>query len=276
MAKRIVTKIGDIFCAKIGDREKCYFQYVANDLCQLNSSVIRVFTTHYTLEAEPDIGVVVEDKIAFYAHTILRDGILNNAWYKVGRSNDIGEKDLIEVLFGQTQEFNTIIENTPNGFPSIQLTPINPLDNWYVWHVSEKSIPVGKLSPKYIAIIELGPVFPYPSIVDRMQYGYYKGTHKEYDLIKRIPRNNIDSYIKKYYEDETILRYLHFVEQTVTQEIVVLSNLVVKLSKGNPSEKGYNLYDSPFGYENWKHDEFITAEEFYLAWDNPDRLKVVR
>lgn len=47
MAKRIVTKIGDVFCAEIDNRIKRYFQYIVNDMEQLNSSVIRVFKTHY-------------------------------------------------------------------------------------------------------------------------------------------------------------------------------------------------------------------------------------
>lgn len=42
MTKRIVTKIGDVFCAEIDNRIKRYFQYIVNDMEQLNSSVIRV------------------------------------------------------------------------------------------------------------------------------------------------------------------------------------------------------------------------------------------
>lgn len=40
MGKRIVTKIGDVFCIEIDGKYKCFFQYIANDLEQLNSSVI--------------------------------------------------------------------------------------------------------------------------------------------------------------------------------------------------------------------------------------------
>ena len=41
--KRIVTKIGNVFSVKLNESKKKYFQYVANDIYQLNSSVIRVF-----------------------------------------------------------------------------------------------------------------------------------------------------------------------------------------------------------------------------------------
>ena len=37
------TKLGDIFCVKIDENNKKYFQYIANDLTQLNSDVIRAF-----------------------------------------------------------------------------------------------------------------------------------------------------------------------------------------------------------------------------------------
>lgn len=42
MAKRIVTRIGNVFCAEIEGKFKCFFQYIAKDMTQLNSSVIRV------------------------------------------------------------------------------------------------------------------------------------------------------------------------------------------------------------------------------------------
>lgn len=87
--KRIVTKIGDVFCAEVDGEFKAYFQYVANDLTQLNSSVIRVFKTHYPIDHKPVIEDIVKDEVAFYAHTVLRWGIELNAWYKIGKSTDI-------------------------------------------------------------------------------------------------------------------------------------------------------------------------------------------
>lgn len=76
MTKRIVTKIGDVFCAEIDNRIKRYFQYIVNDMEQLNSSVIRVFKTHYPMEHKPVCDEVVKDEVEFYAHTVLRAGIL--------------------------------------------------------------------------------------------------------------------------------------------------------------------------------------------------------
>ena len=43
MVKRIITRVGDVFCAEIDGEYKSYFQYIEKDIEQLNSSVIMVF-----------------------------------------------------------------------------------------------------------------------------------------------------------------------------------------------------------------------------------------
>ena len=86
MVKRVVTKIGNIFCAEIDGQYKCYFQYIANDLTELNSSVIRVFKRHYPIEYIPDFDKIVKDEVSFYDHTVLSVGIRYGYWSKVGES----------------------------------------------------------------------------------------------------------------------------------------------------------------------------------------------
>ena len=83
MAKRIVTKMGDIFCVEIDNGYKRFFQYIINDIEALNSSVIRVFKTHYPMDYRPIIEEIVMDEVEFYAHTVLRAGIVYGAWYKL-------------------------------------------------------------------------------------------------------------------------------------------------------------------------------------------------
>ena len=55
MAKRVITKIGDVFMAIIDDTYKVYFQYITNDLEQLNSDVIRVFKKRYSKDEQPSL-----------------------------------------------------------------------------------------------------------------------------------------------------------------------------------------------------------------------------
>ena len=37
MKKRVITKIGDVFCVAIDGKYKKYLQYIVNDLTQLNN-----------------------------------------------------------------------------------------------------------------------------------------------------------------------------------------------------------------------------------------------
>ncbi len=67
MAKRIVTKIGDIFSVTLDNGNLRFFQYIANDWTDLNSSVIRVFKKEYPRGYELNPEEVVSDDVDFYA-----------------------------------------------------------------------------------------------------------------------------------------------------------------------------------------------------------------
>ena len=164
MAKRIVTKIGDVFCVDIDNQCKRYFQYIVNDMEQLNSSVIRVFKLHYPIDYQPIIDDIVKDEVEFYAHTVLRAGIVNNAWYKVGKSKDLGGDEYMDVLFGIAQ---ACMGDSPTN-----IKWVDPVENWYVWHINEPSVRIGRLTEEY-RHVEMGPVMSYISIVDRLRYGHY-------------------------------------------------------------------------------------------------------
>ena len=166
MAKRIVTRIGNVFCAEIDNECKRFFQYVANDLEYLNSSVIRAFKTKYPMDYEPEIEEIVKDEVEFYAHTILKFGIVFNAWYKVGTSKNIGD-EYKEVLFGTTHN---------HIYPSVhEIIEVNPAKNWRVWRINEPPIiQNGELSVEYVGKINQGGVIPYIDIINRLKFGYFK------------------------------------------------------------------------------------------------------
>ena len=63
--KRIYTKVGDVFSVPLDGGSKKYFQYVANDLTQLNSDVVRAFKQKYEIGAAPNLGDVVAAKWSF-------------------------------------------------------------------------------------------------------------------------------------------------------------------------------------------------------------------
>ena len=257
MAKRIVTKIGNVFCVEIDSEKKAYFQYIANDMSMLNSSVIRAFKTHYPIDANPKIDQIVSDDVAFYAHTVLRAGIQFNAWYKVGTSKEIDEETVSNVIF---------------GFPSIYVINSrkneetrNPLSNWYIWKINMDLIRVGKLPKEYWDIVEPGAVEPYVEIISRIKFGYYRYTSVEYDVLKRKPLSNVDSFIKAV--GERLTTYYQFKGQRVVKELIITDKEVIRLTTDSPNAKGYELRKADFSETNWLHKNFITRQEFEEAWN---------
>ena len=159
--KRIVTRIGNVFCAEINNEHKRFFQYVANDIEQLNSSVIRVFKNKYPIDYNPNVEDIVKDKIDFYAHTILKFGIEFNAWYKVGTSKTIGE-EYKNVWFG-------------NVSPEIYTNPyLNPAEHWIIWKINQPRIFIGKPNKEYKHLINRGDVISYIDIINRLTFGHFK------------------------------------------------------------------------------------------------------
>lgn len=154
MAKRIVTKIGDIFCVEIDGKHKRYFQYIANDLHQLNSSTIRVFKHNYAYDDKPSMEDIVADNVDFYTHTVLKFGIQDGLWEKVGKCKDVGSFD--SIIFRLYEEW--FPDDTPVG--------------WYIWHFGEEdSHYIGKQLGDYSSISEYGSVFPPSWVVERIKYG---------------------------------------------------------------------------------------------------------
>ncbi len=256
--KRIVTKIGYVFCAEIDGAFKAYFQYVANDLTMLNSSVIRVFKKRYPMDYTPVIEEIVKDEVLFYAHTILKFGIADKIWYKVGKSSNIGEEDLKNVFFCMTQSINYNL-NTH------EITKVDPLKNWFIWRIGHELKGVGRLPKKYYNIVELGTVYPFSSIIERIKYGYYMDSEYEYSVLKRQPLSDVDSYLKT--EDIDITVYYHFKGEHIVRELVIFNGEITRLTKECPSENGMTLRTAAFGDTNWLYNNFISREEFEAVWN---------
>lgn len=161
--KKTSIKIGDIFCVKIDDNYKMYFQYVADDLTQLNSAVIRVFKDKYSQNENLDFDKVVQGDISFYAHTVLKWGIKLGFWEKVGNCTVYGG---ITVLFRSSGD---------DGNLQIKIS-----ENWWVWHVNEEQEHVGKLTGEN-RFAEIGSVIPADSIVHRMKTGKYDFVYPKFE-----------------------------------------------------------------------------------------------
>ncbi|NPD80799.1 hypothetical protein HPS57_02245 [Prevotella sp. PINT] len=156
MQKRIVTKIGNIFCVEIDDKSKRFFQYIANDLTQLNSSVIRVFKRNYPLDSAPSMDEIIDDEVDFYAHTVLSVGIRTSTWYKVGNHKELGNID--NIMFKK--------------FSELSYSHMTKSNNWYIWNISKETVWIGEMTDEY-RHLDLGFVFPYSQIVAKIKTGEY-------------------------------------------------------------------------------------------------------
>lgn len=254
--KRITTKIGDIFCAVIDNEFKCFFQYIANDMTQLNSSVIRVFKTHYPLNITPKICDIMNDEVDFYAHTILRIGIENHGWKKIGTFRDLSSIDFNGILFASAEY---IIHRKINGV--LTSMEVNPLENWYVWKINQSRIFIGELPNELLEKVEAeSSVISYMEILDRIKYGYYRGGGCAYDIIKRIPRPHIHSFMRIETVDE--FRYFHFYGENLIDYCILAKKHTLKLLETD------SLKEMKFWDFNWGYGNFITKDEFLSIKNN--------
>ncbi|WP_312788858.1 hypothetical protein [Sphingobacterium sp.] len=159
MAKRVTTKIGDLFSAKIDDNTKKYFQLVAFDLTQLNSDVIRAFKNEYPIDATPNLSDIVNDEVAFYAHCVTKWGVKLGFWEQYGNIKEIG--DPTTVIFRDTNDYGQ--------YPGKKIVS----EKWYVWKIDDPSFTrVGKLTGENRKA-EIGLIINPESIVYRLRTGEY-------------------------------------------------------------------------------------------------------
>jgi hypothetical protein len=154
MKKRVIKKIGDLYVVKIDDTSKKYFQYIADDINQLNSNVIRAFNTAYPLEEEPNLSEVIQQDVAFYSHCFIRVGLKFDFWDKAGNVPEIGNLD--HILFRRSSDY---------GDPKVDISY-----KWWVWKINERSQYVGELKGE-ARKAEDGVVMDPLSIVHRMRTG---------------------------------------------------------------------------------------------------------
>jgi hypothetical protein len=131
---KLATRIGDVFSATLDGDCKRYFQYVASDLTQLNSDVIRIFKKIYLISDNPNLIEIVNGEIEIYAHCVLKLGLKMKLWQKVGNTPNVG--DTTQILFRDTNDYGS---NSGEN-------PILISHNWHVWRVNDRCFTrVGKL-----------------------------------------------------------------------------------------------------------------------------------
>lgn len=169
MAKRVISKIGDIFYVPLDNGNKKYFQYIANDLTQLNSDVIRVFKTVYSPKEEVDYTKLLSGEIDFHAHTMINLGMKLDFFFKEGK---------FEVL---PNIKNIIFRCTNDQGKKIDGKPIRISSNWHVWKINDYDFTkVGKLIGENRKA-ELGMVIPPYAIVERIKTGKFNFVYPDFE-----------------------------------------------------------------------------------------------
>ena len=165
---KIITKKGDIFSIKIDEDHKKYMQYIANDSTQLNSDVIRVFKKTFLINEMPNLDVVVNDDVDFYAHCVVNLGVKLGVWEKIGKNENLGS--LESILFRGTKDYGHRVGEQP----------IKISNNWYIWKINDidftKIGKIGNYKKADIGII----VTPF-DILDRIRFGKYVFFYPEYE-----------------------------------------------------------------------------------------------
>jgi hypothetical protein len=165
--KRVTIRLGDIFVVKLEDCQK-YFQYIADDMTMLNSSVIRAFREKYLLESVSDLKDVVNGEVEFYAHTSLRLGVKMGLWEKVGNNPDTGT--IAHILFRDSKDYG----HGPGE------KPVKISSRWEVWRINEEFRYVGKLQGENRKA-EIGVVEPPIEIIERMKTGKYSYSYPGFE-----------------------------------------------------------------------------------------------
>lgn len=163
------TKIVDVFSVNIDKKSKKYFQYIVNDLAQLNSDVVRAFKKEYPINANPDLLEIVNGEEEFYVHCVTKIGLKMNLWEKVGNTTEIGVT--ANILFRDTNDYGS----------GTGEEPIKVSNNWFVWHINDKDITrVGKLEGEnrkaYIGIV-INPL----GIIELLKGNKYPITYPDFE-----------------------------------------------------------------------------------------------
>lgn len=161
-------KIGDVFEVKLENGTKGYLQYIADDMTQLNSRVVRVFEKRYKTEENPAIDEVISGETEFRSHVYdIKSAENDGSWKKVGNSQDVG--DLKKLLFRDSYDMGVITASSENHVSK----------KWYVWRIGEETKNVG-FNNKLLTKTDFGSVLPSSDIAVRMKTGKSGFFHPKY------------------------------------------------------------------------------------------------
>lgn len=151
-------RTGDIFEVITDKGTKKYFQYIAKDISDLHSDVIRIFKKEYDLNDSPSSQDIVNGEIDTYMHTYIQLGIKAKLWRKYDWNRNIGA---LNIYFRDAKDYG---QHPGEKFVSKQ---------WEVWIINSNREYVGILPDMYYNSYP-GLVSMPNAVIHRINYGEYK------------------------------------------------------------------------------------------------------
>lgn len=137
-----------------------------DDSSQLGAWTVRVFKTDYSIDDQPSIDVILDDRIDFYMNTRdLGRGILYSLWARYGKSDNLG--DLSQVVF---RTFDRAI-------PGVHR------QRWRVWRASQID-KYYRVLPRRFIKVDYGAMVPPFSVIRRIVTGRWYPVANVYDDYK--------------------------------------------------------------------------------------------
>jgi hypothetical protein len=166
---KLKTIIGDVFSVMVDDSSMKCFQLIAFDSIQLNSDVIRAFKKVYSINSKPDLSVIVNDEVEFFAHCVTKFGLKMNLWEKIGNIREIG--NTAQILFRDTNDYGSTVGELP----------VKISRNWHVWHINDNNFNhVGKLAGNNRKA-EIGIIVNPYDVLERIKTGKYDFVYPDFE-----------------------------------------------------------------------------------------------
>lgn len=148
-------KKGNIYKVQLDDGIIRFFQFIGKDSTNLYGDVIRIFSSHYKIEENPDPNTIIADIIECYMHTMVSIGVKMKLWELYANSQEVGSEDII---FRSSQD----VGKTPNQ--------VYVSSNWMVWKMNHERVWVGDLPHEYKSA-SIGCVYSPRSVIKRLKTG---------------------------------------------------------------------------------------------------------
>jgi len=78
-----------------------------------------------------------------------------------------------------------------------------------------------------------------------------------------------ETFIKKYWDEENVLYYLHFIGNDAIRQIEIRGDKKAYMDVKNPVQ-ALNIYDQDLDELELEKEDFITKQEFEEAWGEND------